>query len=106
MKLGQRKGEDIYKDDHNVDFCRKKMVHDNSLISSHYIEFSPNDQTVECGGYDGNPSVNKKTWPLSDEYDDTLNGHKYYLNKGWNKASQIDSPSLGRVFDDVDEVEK
>lgn len=92
MKL---KSRIVYFDDNTVDFSRKKRVMRNNYgVSGRYFNFSPEDQTIETEDYDINPSVNKKAWEVSCEFDDLLNGHANLLNRGkrarrraWNRPS-------------------
>lgn len=78
------RGEEMWRDDHNVDFSRKRRVcRNNSGISSEYQEFSPEDQTIEVSHeMEGNPSINKETFPISDHFEDYLNDRSYRLNRG------------------------
>ena len=82
MKI--KKGDSVYRDDNPVDFSRKSNVtRNNSLISRKSILFSPEDQIIETGNYDGNPSVNKTVHPLSRSFNDDLNRKSGLLNKGF-----------------------
>jgi len=87
MKI--KKGDSVYRDDNPVDFSRKKNVtRNNSLISSKSLLFSPEDQILETGSYDGNPSVNKKAYSLSRSFDDDLNRKSGLLNKGFTNKKR------------------
>lgn len=81
MKINENENI-IDRDDNNVDYSRKRRVHKNSGISGKYDRFSPEDLIVETDTWDGNPSVNKKSWPLGDMFSDDINYRHYLLNKG------------------------
>jgi len=72
-----------YRDDNTVDFSRKRRVtRNNSGVSGRYLEFCPEDLTVDTEDYEVNPSVNKSTYEISDCFEDNLNDHAGLLNKG------------------------
>lgn len=98
MKLEE--GENIqWIEDNEVDHSRKRRVHTNSVISGKRTMFSPEDLTVETDLWDGNPSVNKKSWPVSEYFDDDLNHRDYLLNRGRNSRVRH---RLRRFFEDDD----
>ena len=105
MKIGNKKIK--YREENSVDFCRKKRTFvGNHLVSSHRLYFSPEDQTVEAGGKDYNPSVNKNTWMLSDNYENCVNGFSYMLNKGMStKRSKHNISKSISIEDLLDEDE-
>lgn len=103
MKL--KEGEQVWVDDNTVDFSRKNRTHrNNRKVSSQYEKFNPEDMTLDGGDWECNPSVNKKTWPLSEEFDDSLNRKSHLLNKGMSRRVNIDDAfergrDLGRLLD-------
>lgn len=87
-----------WRDDNHVDFSRKRRVSNNGYVSKEYMKFSPEDQTIETDTWDGNPSVNKRTYRLSDCFSDTLDDKKYKLNRG-NSSRGRTRDSLDSFFD-------
>lgn len=81
--MKSKEGERIWMDDNGVDFSRKERTcRNNSKVSSHYSMFDPEDMTLDSADWECNPSVNKETWPLSEEFEEELNSKSHLLNKG------------------------
>lgn len=107
-----------YRDDNTVCFSRKKRTYTQRLISKNYDKFAPEDLAVETDIWDGNPSVNKKTWQISSEFGDLLDCEKYRLNKGGSAYPQSEEdesdildkwfrrhPEIDRTIDGGDDYE-
>ncbi len=89
---------ELWRDDNTVDFSRKQRVYrNNNGVSSWTIDFSPEDQTVEVEwGMEINPSTNKKTYPISDHFEDILNYRSDRLNRG--RVVRDEPRNLGPSF--------
>lgn len=79
MKLNEKI---IYRDDNYVDYSRKKRVtRRNYKISGKYDHFSPEDIEVNTKSRSFNPSINKRAWKVSGQFETDLNWYDDRLNK-------------------------